>query len=1523
MVDPRAEEDDQHYQSFRDQGGDLIRLPVTPNPVTNEKYVIWTDLQDCFPNVHRVQHGSIFVPMLRDKDLYRVKPHGVKHYPGVVLDVIYKEDALKRTTTQSTLDDENETITTTTTTTVTTVTTRKIRALVNESGSRAALSHQLDGPTPLVESSHNVPPQSTDNKGIDPPADPATAPQLERFQPNGHSAFMTSPPQQVVSSSASSSSSVLSTSEDMPSVVTGADIDVTGEEDEKGLAEEQVQADLHNGEGEHVDEHTNKEDQIEIDRPSKGQEPGQEIVRQAKVVEQSKVKEQANEEHAQKITAGMNPPYSGMTPDERSMMMLLNELHLSKVTQADQILSPRPPTPVTVEEEAARKAELNRKAYKVLEAAFDELERHDSIQTLDPEEKRRQAAIIQSWREELAVASAAAEKKRAEDLLALSQQPRLELEPAPEPEPYGKNDDEILLEIIGNRVRDVLDRRYRWAESLMPKFFIPILWTDNDTKTGGAQAEEKEDGEEDDEDLRDATRHLMIQFCCDCGEIPGDHDPNRTWSPHWKTHNKVHLARAQNRWAIIDTYGEYMMGLLEMFRYGAYLGPNRRISAPPKSHFLARLDRSIRYLRRNGIKTSRDILEATRGLPREERIAVTPRIKTLESNEDFSRFLRLTGIRRPLQDWIMFMTRDRDARWVCDDHFHALSPNAWFPESVAFSNHKDSESSGFSLSMGCYHAMIKTAERAREFYRWLPELGVCVVVFHLDWELTPEDHAELTTAISSCKAVAIKVEIPMADRYDSPICGFERGANTDFGQILVAGLQNRNIEVFEFRSLNAKFSPKLEDELKLPNQCDSMSSTASFQRDVRSGRISLRAKVTGIDMAAQYLRQTVRGLHHFAKLHLEVYSVWDYVNIEFAPLEDVLMARGQVEDTEYQTDGKVEAFFAKRGFVDRIQYASQVYGDNMFLNSLMLTEISISFTLAQDRERVRKMIKENRHLSKLKLENPAIDDPSQIYESFKALLTNHPTMTNLEIRQRHKGGAGKPSEFRWQHFQDPKKMEIWITTYAEDKIGSMLQKYTTSITTLFIHGITEANANILEKSFRPKKGPFKWRKVWIHDLHLMETPVLDLLQKVIQRTPDLDVVRIVGDIRIGASIQIPYVQLTVGLQNRLTALSLWGEGVHKFMSLFASHLVSVDLPALTDLSLSEDEEVEADPIFSNGFMMNFLLKKLPMAATPVLEQGRPILDKHGWMLFDEDKSDDRLATEEKGQDGSDEAQEANSFNSDDYTVHEANGAVIKLTKKPRGKPLPRPTRYQYQEKGVHPLKSLHLKELWIRDDEWNVLLQLIDWSALEDLHICQRNPMGPLVMKSLLRYIEQGPKIQSFVMESSSSSEGEGEENTSTSNAIHYCMNELLNRFESSEAEIQIRRLQQHLSQMYDQSKLELERMQEQLNELPPEQLVGLQDVQVALQQQREAQFKELQRMETVLKEMRSLQSEETKIKENARGIRQEHNQQETSDIQEQGDDNDVVLDTKGVRCNYAEDPNKRRTSPLVMIQRYFPSDRY
>ncbi|KAK3840104.1 MAG: hypothetical protein JOS17DRAFT_5087 [Linnemannia elongata] len=88
---------DTHYQAFRvPSQRELILFPTFQHPITKDLYVIWSDITNCFPEATRIQFRNVYVPMLRDSRLYRVKPFGIKCHPGVVLDIIFGKKPASR-----------------------------------------------------------------------------------------------------------------------------------------------------------------------------------------------------------------------------------------------------------------------------------------------------------------------------------------------------------------------------------------------------------------------------------------------------------------------------------------------------------------------------------------------------------------------------------------------------------------------------------------------------------------------------------------------------------------------------------------------------------------------------------------------------------------------------------------------------------------------------------------------------------------------------------------------------------------------------------------------------------------------------------------------------------------------------------------------------------------------------------------------------------------------------------------------------------------------------------------------------------------------------------------------------------------------------------------------------------------------------------------------------------------------------------------------------------------------------------
>ncbi|KAG0046794.1 hypothetical protein BGZ83_008055, partial [Gryganskiella cystojenkinii] len=1468
MTDPIPIEDDQHYQTFRARGN-LVRIPIVPTLANNaQKYVIWSDILDCFPDVLRIQNGDLYVGLLRGPNLFRVRPHGIKHHPGVILDVIFKDNTPTSATTTKTSVPNNATrsapssapsaggsatkqpngsssLTTTAASSATPVRSKRPEPprpnpqqqqalsangaidLNSEDAFLDVITRSLNASLAL-DASSSSPSSSTPQilkevNGSKTKGGKATSINKgdagkSMSRPVGGSIRTTTPgntPLEIALNSLPSPAKMkaMMAASKTASTSIALTVPMTPEEEaeaKKNNSMVQVTVPVELGRL-----------LLEATEPGKTPEEIKEIEERfliastaaqisestARLTSAATARNKANSSKAAGAPSSTSSTSSATLIDR--LLATARSVNNSNLSETEQrILEAAGKAAAKADEEkrladasgkkstasssdksgekdmsAALQAAMATLASK--ERAIDVKQGAAPVSTTTSSAQATSAATAKSTlgqgntsnKDKVVVATAATKTqdrpwlKDASDGIAWLDSTLANRPPIDKVFTFD-NDDELVLEIVGHRVRDIIDRRYRWAEGLTPKFFIPILMKHMDSTEKGEDANKVP-----------PPKNFALQFCCDCGDIPNNsHDRIensngnmiKTWYPHWVPHSHAHPIKSKHLLDLITIYGEYMMGVLEMLLWGAYLDENRRVVAYNRDgKFLAHLYMSMHLLKDHGFVMSRDLLEKTRHLTREERAEVIPRIKPLEDAEDFNQLMRFMDSPRPcMSDLHTFVTDDRDSRWLCKAHLYTLRPNAALP---------DDSSPSKPVPPPVCPTIIKSAAQAQEFYAMIPFLETCVTRFRLDWDLSGSDFAKLAEAVARCTSVAVTVDIRCQDRFETPITGFERG---DLGEVLIAALLNKHIEVFSFGGLDPEYSAMHDDDELATAELYDLGTIANFARDVRSGRIKLKAKVLGVDMSVNTLRRAVKGFHHLSSLQLEIDSIWDKVVIDFADPEKVLKAKGTVEDTEYMTEGKLANFFAKRGFVDKVHYASQNYGDNLVLDSMMLTEISISFTLVRDRERVRKMIKDNKRLRKLKFENTPADDPSQIYETFKSLMINHPNFQSLEIRQRHEG-RGRMSEFEWRHIRDPKRMEVLIQAYTNDKIGSMLQKYSTSITDLKFQGISETNANILERSFRPKKGPFKLKRFVLSDLHLTEPNAIEMLQKVVLRS-EVEEIWVLGEIplkntpanvskdgknkiksnpyaNLSAQVQqqipaVVYADFIVAIRSRLTNLRMWGKGTHNLLRLLSERHEAVEMPLLTHLAVSEDTPPnEKTAILNYEWVMSLIMYKTPLDLELVTRNGHLVVDKEGRILhIDIPAAIAELPIEQ--------------VNAREITISSAKGTV-----------LDRPIRYQYEEYGIQPLKFLDFKGVYIREADWNILLQLLDWTQLREFKMSQRNPLPSLVLRLVLKHIQVnehggagsddlGTQLRTF------SIEGEGKMGP-TQQEITSCMEELEERF--------------------------------------------------------------------------------------------------------------------------------------------------
>ncbi|KAF9092942.1 hypothetical protein BGX27_001694 [Mortierella sp. AM989] len=68
--------------------GNINILEILVDCVGGQKIVYWEDIVHVFPGINHVQKGKVVISMSKDRDGNRIVPYRIKHYPGVVLDVV-------------------------------------------------------------------------------------------------------------------------------------------------------------------------------------------------------------------------------------------------------------------------------------------------------------------------------------------------------------------------------------------------------------------------------------------------------------------------------------------------------------------------------------------------------------------------------------------------------------------------------------------------------------------------------------------------------------------------------------------------------------------------------------------------------------------------------------------------------------------------------------------------------------------------------------------------------------------------------------------------------------------------------------------------------------------------------------------------------------------------------------------------------------------------------------------------------------------------------------------------------------------------------------------------------------------------------------------------------------------------------------------------------------------------------------------------------------------------------------------
>ncbi|KAF9149196.1 hypothetical protein BG015_009030 [Linnemannia schmuckeri] len=1245
--------DETYFQTFRSEREKKgnIRIPVVQHPTLGELYVIWTDITDCFPGATRVQFDNVFIPMLRDKRCYRVKPHGIRYHPGIVLDVVYGENTYRRTIKNKdhTPTSANNTYTST-------------AAPIHDRANGA------ETPTTFIQ---------------------ATAAALT---PNGRDSTMGG---RLVNGKAASNQLV---GEDAATPDEGS---LLQESDDGDLLdrEEDLEDDFDDHDG--LGEDENNDEHQEVDTDEKG-EPVQ----------------VDNELPQQSISVQPSTPATTTQPVETKVAQE------AKTPTGDIVL------PTREEMSNAVATAVQGPSAAAIAAA--------------------EAAIAAAGATGTTKALLVAVQEIASALMSESTQRDIPHKRAPRIGPL------LVADLVEHRVKDMIKSRFTWSELGHSRFFCflpiirgPTVTVTKATKTGvttTTQAVPNYDAK-----IYSDTKFDFF-YICDCGDIPGFE--NR-WFPHWNIKDDEHYIEHHHSRAaaeslsqqqidlMIPIVGEYVMGVLEILKYGLYIDNVLKVPAQASPDSQKRLSLAIKYLESKGIMSCEKYMAEAFSDPESVVSAfsldglkpIAPLDK--EASRKFEGML-VQHRWEKYDEMNPYRTTAGDTRWVCLAHWYDMSPQKEWVLANKFSNNPASAKSKYDTVQGVFSAELSNIQRTREYFQ-LAERLTTTPMFRLmlNWDLAPEEMDEISASLGRLTAagVLVRVKNTLGTHNSGSVLGF----GTPYIQLAMAALRNPKIDIFRMiqrlRDDETEY-PIYHERDFLKEASLSMDGLAYFSRAAKDGRVKATVKVTDIDRAAKTVRGLAKGLHRFSELCLSIESVWKEVTIKFAA-PDSGKPGSDVEDTDY-INGDMGTFFEKRLGCDEIKYDCYGMPDNRFIGFKCLTKVRIGFSLAADRAKLRDIIKINRNLREVDLENITKDDPSQIYESCKALLANHPTIKSFEVRQRHKNKT--PSSFEWKYPNDPTKMRVAITCFEGDKVQSMFQKYASVLETLSVEQIQPSDAAVLEKSMRPKKGPMVLKRFSVMDVHLLDPAVIEDLKKIILRSnfEDLTVAgsvlgkRSVPDHEVEAEALLEASKRTgrqggpgsknsrsggnktnnnsnggangssnnsgkngnkdtamddmacamvwgdflMAIRSKLTHLSVWGKGTHLLLRILDSRMdESMEMPLLDELSISGDWE---QSLFECRWMEGILRSKSKQAI---------------------------------------EASTAAATAAAAAAGLSGTGAIV-LTQ---------------------PIKQLHIMDLTVMPDEWEKMLKYLDFSKITRLDVRQKNA---IIHKTYQWFVEALPAGQ-------------------------------------------------------------------------------------------------------------------------------------------------------------------------------------
>ncbi|KAF9922200.1 hypothetical protein FBU30_007718 [Linnemannia zychae] len=1176
------------YQTFRN-GDDIVRIEAVLHPVTGTFVVLWGDIKTCFPGLTRLQNKNIYVPFIRGPDAYRISPPGMEHQPGVIFDVIYSPSVPKfikiRCNKPHKSESESDSI--------------------SRVGPRSAIA--------VAKDSHFAKPTF-------PPAEIAVRPHVIRTSPASIESALLEETIKSIELAATSTGLFTSKTHSQlsPNLSnSGASINATS-----------TAASIVDSESD------SSEDFIP---------PSYQIKPSPKEIDPAVIKEFVN---AANSSAAANRDLSSHLTDFTNILYKTNSRlrprsdqfsrpdsshckdtvsSLSSVTSG----AAKENSPITPQSSAIienKDSLMSSTQDTTLKIAPNIGEESNSLTKNSLQNQKRKGRALKRNKELLA---AEQDLTSLQLMSTLGTQQLIQRDNSSIDKPvirpvlastsnasvsYSSTKSNATLtiqKIATHRAKNIMAARYNWLESPCSRLFVILPRKDNIASVAEVDAMTWQD--------------FDVHFLCDCMDIPGagidvnglfkdsdrdgtgaiipksyisedgvEHEPIRYTGHSYTPHLDLSESSSVSLQKECTALAPYLMTVLEMLEYGIVIDGVVKVRALQDLDERKKAMYSMYFLLKHGAELSHQLF--SKGISSLDEIEPTAPLKPSELS-DFYR--NRISVKRPMNSTIPFRSPDGDVRWVCTTHWNQLTVWDFISQAFDFSKNLNSSQAAYHMNFGTFVATLKTRERAREFYKLAGNLkSTPVISFFLDWELTIEDERELELVprqiLASCLKIQVRERENRRDNSSLYPC-FDHG----YFKVVLEAVRNNKIQAFLMEKRAASDSTDLMDDLHSFKSSVSLDPIlARFCREQTSNKIQLSLLVTDLDMAVSLVRKGLCGFHSLSQLTLES-SYWDHLNIDFNTSGIIT---DEVEDAEYAKQSDIDFFNSRSS--DAITVRTYFSAGTSFLRSNALKDINIRISLPEDGPRIREVIKNCRRLNQVELAIETKDDPCQVFEYFKALMADHPSLVSFQLRK--DWGKNNKSNFVWHGVADRTTMTLAIQSYAEDKIGPLLQKFGSCLLQLYIHSINQQDSAILEKVTGSRRG-LKLMAIMLADACALPQPVLDDLAKVVMRL-NLQRFSIAGTVAIRSVNRLAdFMKVVAG---KITDIHLFGEHAKVILTELGKRMPATSgMAQLLELKISGPFDATTKDLV----WMRSLFKK--EIALNTIELHKVNLSHQGWMTL--------------------------------------------------------------------------------------------------------------------------------------------------------------------------------------------------------------------------------------------------------------------------------------------------------------------